>query len=166
MTFRPPELLTVQHDIQAFNCGSTQLNNYLQRFALSNNAAGSARTYVCCSEGSVAVIGYYSLCAGSIEKASSPERVGKGMPNHPIPVVLLARLAVDQRQQGKGIGQGLLKDALIRCLNAADAIGIRAVLVHAKDSQAAAFYSRFGFVPSPTDPLHLMLLLKDIQHAL
>jgi GNAT superfamily N-acetyltransferase len=166
MTFRPPELLTVQHDVEAFDCGSTSLNLYLRRFAVSNNVAGNARTYVCCCEGSVVVIGYFSLCAGSIEKASSPGRVGKGMPSHPIPVVLLARLAVDQRQQGKGIGQGLLKDALIRCLNAADAIGIRAILVHAKDSRAAAVYSRFGFVPCPTDALHLMLLIEDIKHAL
>jgi predicted N-acetyltransferase YhbS len=88
------------------------------------------------------------------------------MPAHPIPVILLARLAVDRRFQGKGLGAGLLKDALLRALNAADAIGIRAVLVHAKDSSATTFYAHFGFAPSPTDPLHLMLLIKDIKHAL
>jgi predicted N-acetyltransferase YhbS len=87
------------------------------------------------------------------------------MPNHPIPVVLLARLAVDRHEQGKGIGKGLLKDALLRSLNAAEAIGVRAVLVHAKDSEAVAFYSRFGFVPSPTDAAHLMVLIKYIRRT-
>src|SRR2546429_1168482 len=130
MKFRPPELLTVEHEVQDFDCGSPPLNNSLKRFAVSNNAAGSARTYICCETNSKTVAGYYSLCAASIEKAATAERVAKGMPAHPIPVVLLARLAVDQRQQGQGAGKGLLKDALLRCVAAADAIGIRAVLVH------------------------------------
>jgi GNAT superfamily N-acetyltransferase len=166
MTFRAPELLAVEHETDAFDCGSPALNNYLKRFALTNNATGSARTYVACPETSATVIGYYSLCAGSIEKSAAAERIAKGMPAHPIPVILLARLAVDRRFQGKGLGAGLLKDALLRALNAADAIGIRAVLVHAKDSSATTFYAHFGFAPSPTDPLHLMLLIKDIKHAL
>jgi GNAT superfamily N-acetyltransferase len=166
MICRGPELLSVRHEVEAFDCGSLALNNYLKRFALSNNAAGSARTYVCCAESSFSVLGYYSLCAGAVEKSSAPDRVGKGMPGHPIPVVLLARLAVNLNHQSAGIGKGLLKDALIRCATAADAIGIRAVLVHAKNQQAAAFYSRVGFVSSPTDPMHLMLLIKDIRNAL
>ena len=166
MTVGAPELLRVQHDVAGFDCGSAALNNYLKRFALSNNAAGSARTYVSCSAESGVVAAYYSLCAAAIEKAAAPERIAKGMPSHPIPVVLLARLAVDRQHQGKGVGAALLKDALLRSLNAADAIGIRAVLVHAKDPAAAAFYTHFGFVPSPTDPLHLMLLIKDIKKAL
>jgi GNAT superfamily N-acetyltransferase len=166
MTLRVPELLTVAHDVAQFDCGSAPLNNYLRRFALSNNAAGSARTYVACEDERARVIGYYSLCAGSIDKATAAERVSKGMPSHPIPVILLARLAVEQGRQGQGLGAALLKDALRRCLNAADSIGIRAVLVHAKDAQAADFYAHFGFVPSPTDALHLMLLIKDIRCAL
>jgi GNAT superfamily N-acetyltransferase len=166
MKFRTPELLTVQHEVEGFDCGSAPLNNYLKRFALTNNAAGSARTFVCCREAASAVEGYYSLCAASIEKANASVRVAKGMPAHPIPVVLLARLAVNLQAQGQGVGKGLLKDALLRCANAADAIGIRAVLVHAKDSSARDFYARFGFVASPTDPLHLSLLIKDIKQAL
>ena len=164
--FRPPELLSVQHDVSAFDCGSTALDNYLKRFALTNNSAGSARTYVSALEISLRVAAYYSLCAASIEKANAPERIAKGMPSHPIPVVLLARLAVDREFQDQGLGAGLLKDAFLRSLNAADAIGIRAFLVHAKDAAAARFYAHFGFVPSPTDPLHLMLLIKDLKHAL
>ena len=164
--FRGPELLTVTHDCAGFDCGSEPLNHYLKRYALSNNAAGSARTYVVSEGENWRVIAYYSLCAASIEKTKAPERIGKGMPSHPIPVILLARLAVDQERQGKGLGAGLLKDAMRRCLNAADSIGIRAVLVHAKDSKAAEFYAHFGFAPSPTDALHLMLLIKDIKCAL
>jgi GNAT superfamily N-acetyltransferase len=166
MTFRPPELLAVHHEVDAFDSGSTPLNNYLKRFALSNNSAGSARTFVCCPDSSSEVVAYYSLCAASIEKTAASERVAKGMPAHPIPVILLARLAVDHRYQGRCLGKAMLKDALLRSLNAADAIGIRAVLVHAKDSTTANFYAHFGFVFSPTDPLHLMLLIKDIKHAI
>jgi len=110
-------------------------------------------------------VGYYSLSAGSVEKSSVPERVGKGIPRHPVPVVLLARLAVDHQFQRGGIGKGLLRDALQRALSAADVIGIRAVLVHAKDEKAAAFYRKFGFESSPTDLLHLMLLMKDLRRT-
>jgi GNAT superfamily N-acetyltransferase len=112
--FRPPELLSVQHDVAAFDCGSPALNNYLKRFALTNNAAGSARTYVSSPQNSSRVVAYYSLCAASIEKANAPERIAKGLPSHPIPVVLLARLAVDREFQGKGLGAALLKDAFLR----------------------------------------------------
>jgi predicted N-acetyltransferase YhbS len=101
-----------------------------------------------------------------VEKAAVPERVAKGVPNRPIPVVLLARLAVDRRFQGKGLGKGLLRDALVRALAAAEAVGVRAILVHAKDEEAARFYSQFGFTASPTDPLHLMLLIKDLRRTL
>lgn len=166
MKFRAPELLTVAHDTEPFDCGSSALNNYLKRFALGNNAAGSARTYTSCPDDTYTVIAYYSLCAASIECACAPARITKGMPSHPIPVVLLARLAVDRQHQGTGLGAALLKDAFLRTLNAADAIGIRALLVHAKDSAAAGFYSHFGFQPSPTDPLHLMLLIKDLKRNL
>jgi GNAT superfamily N-acetyltransferase len=104
--------------------------------------------------------------AGSVEKVSLPERVAKGVPNYPVPVVLLARLAVDHSFQGRGIGKGLLRDALRRALFAADVIGIRAVFVHAKDPEASSFYARFGFAPSPTDALHLLLLVKDLKHRI
>ncbi len=111
------------------------------------------------------VVGYYALAAASVEREEAPERVRKGLARHPIPVILLARLAVDHREQGKGLGAALLKDALIRAAGAADEIGARAVLVHAKDDDARAFYERFDFDPSPTDPLHLFLLTKDITRT-
>jgi GNAT superfamily N-acetyltransferase len=166
VSFSPPALLTTAHEVEAFNCGNESLNQYLKRFALTNTAAGTARTYVTTSREAPIVVGYYSLAAGSVERASAPERVARGIPAHPVPVVLLARLADEQTVQGRGLGKGLLRDALQRTLSAAEVIGIRAVLVHAKDPGAAAFYAKFGFAPSPTDPLHLMLLMKDIRRSL
>jgi predicted N-acetyltransferase YhbS len=112
------------------------------------------------------VVGYYALAAGSVEREHAPERVKKGLARHPIPVILLARLAVDRGEQGKGLGAALLKDALIRAAAAADEIGARAVLVHARDDDARAFYERFDFESSPTDPLHLFLLMKDLKNAI
>ena len=142
------------------------MNWYLKRFALTNTVAGIARTYVTTLSGEPIVLAYYSLAAGSVEKSAVPERVGKGIPAHPVPVILLARLAVDQKFQGNGVGKGLLRDALQRAVAAAEVVGIRAILVHAKDPAAAAFYAKFGFVSSPTDPLHLMLLMKDLRRSL
>jgi GNAT superfamily N-acetyltransferase len=166
MNLALPALITAGHEVEAFDCGTESLNQYLKRFALTNTAAGTARTYVTTLTGLMAVIGFYSLAAGSVEKREAPERVAKGVPSHPIPVVLLARLAVDRKFQGLGVGKGLLRDALLRVSAAADIVGIRALLVHAKDERAARFYSQFGFCASPTDPLHLMLLMKDLRRTL
>lgn len=112
------------------------------------------------------VVGYYSLSAGSVRKEESPARIAKGLANHPIGVILLARLAVERSERGAGLGKALLFDALSRSLAAADAIGARAILVHAIDDEAAAFYRRFGFEPSPLDPKQLMLLMKDLRATL
>ena len=166
MIFSAPALITVTHHTEAFDCGQEALNQHLKSFALTNTAAGTSRTFVTTAIGEQAVLGYYSLAAGSVEKAAVPERIAKGTSNHPIPVVLLARLAVDRKFQGHGIGKGLLRDALLRSLSAADVIGIRAVLVHAKDSKASKFYGACGFSPSPSNPLHLMLLIKDLKRSL
>jgi GNAT superfamily N-acetyltransferase len=163
--FSEPQLLTAEHSTALFDCENLALNSYLQKFALQNNAAGGARTYVTTPVSEKRVVGYYSVTAGSVERRSAPDRVGKGMPNHPIPVVLVARLAVDRDFQGRGLGKGLLRDALTRSLSVSEAIGVRAVLVHAKDSDAARFYATFGFEPSPTDPLHLYLLIKDLKKS-
>lgn len=165
MSFRPPELIKAEHNVNDFNCGHESLDAFLKRFALTNTAAGIARTYITTIDGSNQVVGYYSLAASSVEQAKAPERVTKGTPRHPFPAILLGRLAVDKRYQQKGLGKALLKDALLRSVSAADSIGVRVVLVHAKDEQAAAFYRKYDFVPSPTDPLHLMLLIKDIKAA-
>src|SRR5437667_97127 len=112
------------------------------------------------------VVGYYTLAAASARREETPARVAKGLAAHPIPVILLARLAVDAGEKGAGLGAGLLKDALLRAVAAADIVGCRAVMVHAKDEVAKAFYQRFGFEPSPTDPFRLFLLMKDIKASL
>jgi GNAT superfamily N-acetyltransferase len=149
---------------QSFSCGQAALDQYPRRYAWGNQRADGARTYVA-AEGAV-IAGYYSLCAGGIEWAGVPERVGRGLARHAIQVMLLARLAVDLQWQNRGIGKALLRDALLRTLQAADIAGIRAILVHAKDDAARRWYLRWDFEPSPSDPRHLLLLVKDARQAL
>jgi predicted N-acetyltransferase YhbS len=112
------------------------------------------------------VVGYFSLSAGSVRKEESPARIAKGLASHPIGIILLARLAVDHSEHGTGLGKTLLIDALSRALTAADAIGARAILVHAIDDEAAAFYKKFGFESSPLDPKQFMLLMRDLRATL
>ena len=161
-TLNRPEPLGAHHQVAAFNCGALILDEFLSRHALGNHQSGTAKTYVATTD-SHSVVGYYSLAASQILYADAPSRLQKGAPRHPIPVVLLARLAVDRSWQGKGIGAGLLKDAIIRVLTAAEGIGVRALLVHAKDEAAKAFYERYDFAPLPGYPMHLVLLLKDAR---
>jgi GNAT superfamily N-acetyltransferase len=149
------------HDLSAFACGEPELDNYLRKYAWQNHQNRSARTYVTARESRV--VGYYTLAAGSVRRDDAPPRVAKGQGNYPLPIILLARLAVDRTEQGKGLGAALLKDALLRAAQAADLIGCRAILVHAKDQLAQAFYSKYGFESSPVDALHLYLLMKDIK---
>lgn len=159
-----PAPLTAKHDVAMFDCGVPALNNFLKKFALDNQRSLSARTYVAAR--GAHVVGYYTLAAASARREETPARIAKGQAAHPVPVVLLARLAVDVREKGKGLGAGLLKDALLRAVAAADIIGCRAVMVHAKDDQAKSFYERFGFEPSGDDPFRLFLLMKDIKASL
>ena len=163
-SFTAVRKLDASHEVDAFDCGKEPLNRFLQRHALVDQKAGSAQTYVVCREQRVA--GYYSLAVGAVEHADAPGRVGKGLVRHPIPVMLLARLAIDRAEQGKGLGKALLKDALLRTAQAAEIAGIRALLVHAKDDEARAWYEQFDFEPSPTDPYHLFLLMKDLRALL
>jgi GNAT superfamily N-acetyltransferase len=158
------EKLNGNHQLSSFDCGEKPLNDFLQGYALQNQKAGSAQTYVALEDQEV--IGFYSLTVGEVQHEDSPERIKKGLARYPIPIVLLARLAVDQRFTRRGIGKGLLKDALRRIANAADIIGIRAVLVHAKNETAHNFYKYHGFTPSPTNPYRLFLLIKDIRQIL
>jgi len=148
--------------VAAFDCGHPALNQFLQRFALVNLKANSAQTYVCCESGTGTVAGFYSLVVGSVEPSAAASRVVKGLARHPVPVMILARLAIDRQHQSAGLGRALLKDALLRTVQAADIAGIRAVLVHAKDNTARDWYLNWGFEPSPTDPYHLFLLIKDL----
>jgi predicted N-acetyltransferase YhbS len=155
------EGLERSHAIDAFDCGREALNRFLIRYALQNQQAGASQTYVALVDQEL--VGYYSLVVGQVECNDAPERLTKGLARHPVPIMLLARLAVSISRQGKGIGSGLLKDAMMRTLQAADIAGIRAFAVHAKDDEAKAFYKHFDFVPSPSDPYHLFRLLKDIR---
>lgn len=152
--------LTRAHDSADFDCEVPALNDYIKKFALANQQSRAARTYVV-TRGS-RVVNYYSLAAASVRREETPGRVAKGLASHPVPVILLARLAVDRNEKGRGLGAGLLKDALLRSTQAAEIVGCRAVVVHAKDEAAANFYRRFGFEASPSDPFHLFLLMKDI----
>jgi len=155
------EKLGFDHDTGPFDCGKVELNRFLNRFALVNQRANAAQTYVVC-RGNV-VVGYYSLTVGQAEHKDAPSRITEGLARHPVPLTILARLAVDQGEQGKGLGKALLKDALLRTARAADIVGIRTLFVHAKDDEAKAFYEHFNFRPSPIDPYRLFLLMKDIR---
>jgi len=137
------------------------LNRFLIRFALSNQQANASQTYIGLADDDV--IGFYTLVVGEVHYDDAPERLTKGMARHPVPIMLLARLGVSNDWQGKGVGAGLLRDAVLRTLQAADIAGIRALAVHAKDEKARSFYQRFDFVESPTDPLHLFALIKDLR---
>jgi len=164
MILTPPTLLSKEHGIADFDCGNTLLNNWLKRFAWQNQQANAAKTFVICIKNQV--IGFYSLAVGGVEHMDAPERVKKGLARHPIPVMILARLAVDRRYQGINMGRSLLKDAIVRTLQASEYAGIRAIFVNAKDDNARRFYERFGFESSPIDPLKLMLLVKDAKKTL
>jgi GNAT superfamily N-acetyltransferase len=148
----------------AFDCGAAPLNVYLQRYALANQSAGGAQTYAAIFGDQV--VGYYSLSTASVEYDAATERTKKGLARHPVPVIPIGRLAVDHGWQGKGLGAALLLDALRRVLSAADIVGIRAVLVHAKDEAARRFYQHFDFDASPVDPMHLFLLVKEIARLI
>ena len=159
-----PVPLTADHDLSLFECDVPALNDFLKKHALQNQRNQSARTYVATL--GQRVVGYYTLAAAAVRREETPARVAKGLAAHPVPVILLARLAVDRGEKGKGLGKGLLKDALLRAVQAAEIIGCRAVMVHAKDDAAKAFYQRFGFEPAPGDPFRLLLLMKDIKASL
>lgn len=161
---RRVEKLRPDHPVEQFDCGREELNRYLLRYAWSNQQAGAGQTYVGLAGG--AIVGYHTLAVGHVAPEIAPARLTKGLARHPVPIMLLARLAVDRRWQGQGIGKSLLRDAMQRTLRAADIAGIRALAVHAKDADARAFYEKFDFVPSPADPMHLFVLLKDVRRII
>ena len=155
------EKLARDHAVDVFDCGHEALNRFLARFALPNQQANASQTYVGLADR--VVIGFYTLVVGELGYEAAPERLTKGHARHPIPVMVLARLAVSKAWHGKGAGGGLLKDAMLRTLQAADIAGIRAVVVHAKDESARAFYEHFGFASGSIDPLHLYVLTKELR---
>jgi GNAT superfamily N-acetyltransferase len=153
-----------EHDVVAeFDSGEPSLNDYLRRRTLANHVEVASRCFVTCQDGRV--VGFYALASAAVERAETPGRVRRNMPD-PVPVILLSRLAIDRKEQGPGLGAALLRDAITRAVAAAEIIGVRALLVHALHEQARTFYAHFDFEPSPTDPLHLLLLVKDARALL
>lgn len=163
MKLSAPTPLGDQHELDGFGSGVVELDNWLRRRARANQASGASRTFVVCETNRV--IAYYALASGAIRQPEAPGRFRRNMPD-PIPIAVLGRLAIDQTYQRRGIGRALVRDACLRLLNAAAIIGIRGVLVHAISDDARAFYEALGFLPSPSDPMMLMVGLHDLNNAL
>jgi GNAT superfamily N-acetyltransferase len=161
---RAPQALGAKHQLEDFDCGKAALNDWLVRHALQAQSSGSART--CVVVEGLRVVGYFSLAVGQADAMEVPVRIRKGMGSYPIPVVILARLAVSLKDQGKGIGVGMLQEAIRRTIAIADQAGVRALLTHPIDEDAARFYRRFGFESSPIREQQLLLLLKDARKLL
>jgi GNAT superfamily N-acetyltransferase len=159
----PPEKLNSLHQIDSFDSGNDQLDEWLKRRALKNELEGASRTYILCS--GELVIAYYCLANGAVAQTSATGKVKRNMPD-PIPVMVIGRLAVDRRWQGKGIGRALLRDAILRTLQASEIAGIRAILVHAISEDAKQFYEKCGFTASSVDPMTLMVKVNDAVAAI
>jgi len=158
-----PEKLSSEHDLSQFQCGEPTLDDWLRKRALQNEASGASRTYVACV--GKRVVGYYALAVGAIAHADAPGRLRRNMPD-PVPVVVIGRLASDQSLRGRGIGSALLRDAILRTLQAAEIAGIRAILAHAISERAKRFYEKWGFISSSLDPLTLMITASEARKAL
>jgi ribosomal protein S18 acetylase RimI-like enzyme len=164
VTYTQPEPLRGKHHFGDFCCDEDALDGWLHRHSRHAEAAGSARTFVTCDEDRV--VGYYALAIGQVEPHAGTERLLKGQPaERPVPVLVLARLAVDRDHKNRGVGRSLLQDALLRCAAVAESVGVRAVVAHTNED-ANGFYDQFGFESSPTDPLHRVLLMKDLRRFL
>lgn len=159
----PPERLSADHDLTQFSCGEPSLDHWLRNRALQNEKNGASRTYVVCAGGCVA--GYYALAAGAVAHTEATTRVKRNMPD-PVPVILIGRLAIDSRFQGRGIGADLLRDAVLRTLQAAGIAGIRAILVSAISANAKKFYEKYGFIASPANPQTLMITVTEAASVL
>jgi GNAT superfamily N-acetyltransferase len=168
VTYRSPVPLQPQHQLEEFSCGSEEQTHWLRRHARQSAASGSTRVFVVTETDSDQVVVYYAWCMAQLTLGSAPERVRRGAGRYPQPVALLARLGVDSRHEGRGLGAGLLKDVLLRFAAVADEIGTRALLVHAESDTARDYYLHLlpDFLLSPTDPLHLVLLAKDLRRTL
>jgi GNAT superfamily N-acetyltransferase len=158
-----PQPLTARHVLAGFDSGVPSLDDWLRRRSLQNQGTGASRSFVVCDRGET-VVAYYALAASAVAVDATAGRFRRNMPD-PIPVVVLARLAVDRTQHGRGLGRAMFRDAALRVLHAADSIGIRGLLVHAISEEARAFYLRLGLVPSPLDPMTLMTTLSDLREA-
>lgn len=160
MAISAPVPLADHHRIDEFNCGDASLDDWLRRRARANQASGATRTFVICEDN--AVVGYYALASGAIAASHAIGKFRRNMPE-PIPVAMLARLAVHRALHGRGVGRALFQDGALRVLSASDAIGIRGMIVHAVSEEAKAFYLALGFDPSPLEPMTLMITLADMR---
>lgn len=158
-----PGLLAEHHELEDFNCGEASLDEWLKKRARANQTGGASRVFVCCEGNRVA--GYYALSSSSVTAAVVPGRFRRNMPD-PIPVVLLGRLAIDAAWQGKGLGRSLFRDAAMRVSHAAEAIGVRGIVVHAISDDARKFYLALGFTECPGEPMLLAVTLADVNAAL
>lgn len=159
----PPEKLSSEHDLAQFDCGEPTLDDWLRKRALQNEESGGSRTYVACIEKQV--VGYYALAVGAVTHAEAPGRIRRNMPD-PVPVMVIGRLAVDQTAQGRALGPALLRDAVLRIVQAAEIAGIRAILVHAISERAKLFYEKWGFIASPVEPMTLMITVAEVRKAM
>lgn len=167
MTYGPIEPISNDHSTGEFDCGSDAQTNWLRKHALQAHRTDTSRVRVVTRAGDRHVVGYYALAAGSVELADAPSRIAKGMPRYPVPVIILTRFGVDRSEQGRGLGRALLRDVLLRVASASEVLGARALLIHCEDENARAFYSHLAeFEPSPSDPLHLHLLMSDLRHTI
>jgi GNAT superfamily N-acetyltransferase len=161
------ESISSEHVTHEFDCGSEAQTVWLRKHALQAHRTDSSKVRVITRLGDKRIVGYYALAAGSVALENAPPRVAKGMPRYPVPVVILTRLGVDRQDEGRGLGRALVKDALLRVAWASEEIAARALLIHSEDEAAKRFYLRFGeFEESPTDPLHLFLLMSDLRKTL
>ncbi|MFQ5745169.1 MAG: GNAT family N-acetyltransferase [Acidobacteriota bacterium] len=159
-----PERLSAAHDVSGFDSGEPALDDWLRRRSLQNEASGASRTYVV-RAGKQRVVGYYTLAVGAATHEEAPGRVKRNMPE-PVPVMVLGRLAVDREFQRQGLGTGLLRDAVLRTVQASEIAGIRAILVHAISDDAKRFYDRYGFIASPIEPLTVMITIAEAAKIL
>jgi GNAT superfamily N-acetyltransferase len=166
--YRAPELLADHHDVSSFTCRSTEQTDWLRRHARQSTNVGTTKVFVVAEVGRDAVVAYYGWCMANLSPSEAPARLRKGAGRYPQPVALLARLGVDTAHEGRGLGAGLLQDVFFRLVELSDDIGCRGLLVHAESSEARDFYLHLvpEFEPSPTDDLHLVLLMKDIRRTL
>ncbi len=159
----PPERLSPNHDLSQFECGELALDDWLRKRAQKNDESGASRTYVVSVRKKV--VGYYALAVGAVAHVAAPGRIRRNMPD-PIPVMVVGRLAIDRSMQGQSLGAALLRDAVLRTLQAAEIAGIRAILVHAISERAKSFYQKWGFIPSPVEPMTLMITMEEARREL
>ena len=161
MAYAGPELLAGEHRLEGFDCGSGALNDWLVRKALRNQSSGTSRTWIVVEADTGHVVAFYASSTASILRSTAPKKIGRNQPEE-MPAILLARMGVDSRHQGRGLGAALLKHLMLKAIEVAQSVGVRVLLIHAKDDNAKTFYEHYGFVQSPLAPLVMMMLLTDL----